>query len=530
MERRMSKCRQISPERAKVWTERSPKYVQHRKVSVLYYLCRNQQLEHPHFVEVKISSPDGLYLRDFIKRLNELRGRGMPCRYSWSCKRTYKAGYVWHDLSEDDLIHPASGSEYVLKGSELIQEPKPERIIHGENIKYQNLKQLPEPTSCRNRDCSSTSSSMNGKEQTPSLEDAYSPLHYPGSSSISPEYRVGKNASTTDHVEYKIDKLEKAADASTQTDENPIPELHQETCTRGVSTEDGSSKPLVQPIQDQFPMAKKNCLVSCASGSPPSCSSESLSLGKTETLESLIRADAKKFKSLRNLEEEDITMSSNVRLKATNMIMQLISCGSISVKDHSLGLISTYRPRFSTSEFSSPLYSSSVLLGELDYMSENSRKMGLKLEDKECFSGSLIETKLLSEIGGLAALKRSSSFDADRTSKLSNASEDKDEVTSIGSKCIPLSIKSSLARHPRSESMRYPISDGPRISSEFDRSRTSTPSASVGSSKRIIDLTDNKVSKTPSSGSFRDDGKITKIEERQTCFRSSCHNTVKSIR
>jgi hypothetical protein len=56
--------RQLSPERAKVWTERSPKYQQqNRKVAVVYYLCRNRQLEHPHFIEVPLASPDGLYLR-----------------------------------------------------------------------------------------------------------------------------------------------------------------------------------------------------------------------------------------------------------------------------------------------------------------------------------------------------------------------------------------------------------------------------------------------------------------------------------
>lgn len=27
---------------------------------------------------------------------------------------------MWHDLSEDDLILPAQGNEYVLKGSELL--------------------------------------------------------------------------------------------------------------------------------------------------------------------------------------------------------------------------------------------------------------------------------------------------------------------------------------------------------------------------------------------------------------------------
>lgn len=36
--------------------------------------------------------------------------------------RSYRNGFVWHDLSEDDLILPAHGNEYVLKGSELFDE------------------------------------------------------------------------------------------------------------------------------------------------------------------------------------------------------------------------------------------------------------------------------------------------------------------------------------------------------------------------------------------------------------------------
>jgi hypothetical protein len=65
--------RQVSPERAKVWTERSPKYQQqNRKVPVVYYLCRNRQLEHPHFIEVPLASPDGLYLRGIFCEFFEL--------------------------------------------------------------------------------------------------------------------------------------------------------------------------------------------------------------------------------------------------------------------------------------------------------------------------------------------------------------------------------------------------------------------------------------------------------------------------
>lgn len=72
---------QLSPDRAKVWKERSPKYQQrqpeietetdkepelqrkNKKVPVVYYLCRNRQLEHPHFIEVPLSSSEGLFLR-----------------------------------------------------------------------------------------------------------------------------------------------------------------------------------------------------------------------------------------------------------------------------------------------------------------------------------------------------------------------------------------------------------------------------------------------------------------------------------
>lgn len=58
------KDREASPGRTKVWTETpNHKPKTERKVPVVYYLTRNGQLEHPHFMEVPLSSPDGLYLR-----------------------------------------------------------------------------------------------------------------------------------------------------------------------------------------------------------------------------------------------------------------------------------------------------------------------------------------------------------------------------------------------------------------------------------------------------------------------------------
>ncbi|MFS7972017.1 hypothetical protein Hanom_Chr09g00839681 [Helianthus anomalus] len=44
--------------------------------------------------------------------------------------RSYKNGYVWHDLLEDDLIDVTNGHDYVLKGSELLQAQPPDETHH----------------------------------------------------------------------------------------------------------------------------------------------------------------------------------------------------------------------------------------------------------------------------------------------------------------------------------------------------------------------------------------------------------------
>ncbi|CAH9071212.1 unnamed protein product [Cuscuta epithymum] len=93
-----------------------------RKVQIVYYLSRNGLLEHPHFMEVALlPTRRDLLLKDVMDRLTVLRGKGMPSLYSWSCKRSYKNGYVWNDLAENDVIYPCEGAEYILKGSELFQ-------------------------------------------------------------------------------------------------------------------------------------------------------------------------------------------------------------------------------------------------------------------------------------------------------------------------------------------------------------------------------------------------------------------------
>uniref|UniRef100_A0A453FW59 SOSEKI DIX-like domain-containing protein n=1 Tax=Aegilops tauschii subsp. strangulata TaxID=200361 RepID=A0A453FW59_AEGTS len=73
------------------------------RVAVVYYLSRNGQLEHPHFMEVALSSPDGLYLRDVIDRLDALRGKGMARMYSWASKRLVPSKFLFIDNDMSSL-------------------------------------------------------------------------------------------------------------------------------------------------------------------------------------------------------------------------------------------------------------------------------------------------------------------------------------------------------------------------------------------------------------------------------------------
>lgn len=509
MEREKKYRQQLSPGRSKVWKEKPPKYYKNRKVPVVYYLCRNRLLEHPHFMEVPISSPDGLFLRDVIHKLDALRGRGMADLYSWSCKRSYKNGYVWHDLSEDDLILPAHGNEYVLKGSELFCESNSDRFSPISNVKLQSLKRLPEPVSCRSHDeVSSSSSSMNEREGRNSQEDEISPRQHTGSSDISPESSDGKSDSQSlPLTEYKIYKTDGLADASTQTEECAAKHQSQtqKTCTRGVSTEDRSSESECNEIcETQAGHVKDGSEICSDVVSPPfSNSSPSSSGGKTETLESLIRADASRMNSFRILEEQGIQMQASTRMKASNLLMQLISCGSISVKNHSFDLVPSYKARFSHSKFPSPLFSSSVMLGELDCIGGNPKVTSLRMDDKDYFSGSLVESKMAMEEDGHNVLKRSSSFNAERTSaqtcRTSKELKSQNMMESSSSGNLKYNSRSvmasSTAKSPSSEFTRSPISDGSRNS----RDRINDSGIRQKQSTRL--------------DSFREE-KVTKIEER----------------
>ncbi|XP_051228654.1 protein SOSEKI 5 [Lolium perenne] len=410
-----SRGRWASPERTVVWTEPPPKpsstarragaaALLPTKVAVVYYLARNGQLDHPHFMEVALSSPhDGLCLRDVLDRLTVLRGAGMADAYSWSSKRSYKNGYVWHDLTPDDPVHPANGNEYVIKGSEL-------------------LRLLPVLAPPRPRDGSASSSSS-----TSSCDP--SKTRPPAASGRAARR---KNWSSFDLGEYRVAAVSRgadalAADAATQTDERRGPRRGR---TAAAAEQEAAARTELG-IDEISP--------------PPSSSSP-------DTLETLIQHDARlalaSAAPTQPAAGAEVGVISGGRMRASTVLMQLISCGSIPAPAKRDGGPARRLPRGR-----SDLSSSTGTGTAADGFSGSMSGVGVSME-REYFSGSLVETKKTTArddragVGGeLGALRRSSSYNADRARDTMNTSScnkfelAEEEVDGVRARCIPAGRK-----------------------------------------------------------------------------------------
>ncbi|KAJ0266698.1 UPSTREAM OF FLC protein [Hirschfeldia incana] len=395
-----------SPDRNQIWSEPRHKPVANRKVPVVYYLSRNGQLDHPHFMEVTLSSGDGLYLKDVINRLNDLRGKGMANLYSWSSKRSYKNGFVWHDLSEEDFIFPVQGQEYVLKGSEVVLD----------SCILSNPRSLLGTTSFRDPRSLKTEKNSGDGDITPAA--AHRRRNQSWSSVDLSEYKVYKATESSAESASRL-----AADASTQTDDRrrrrkPAKEEEIEEVKSPARYEEENQKSVELSRHEISP--------------PPSDSSP-------ETLENLIKADGRlilRQNEGTNDHHRTVESLSSGRMRASAVLMQLISCGTMSFKEcgpvllKDQGLSLTGRSGCTVTRGAAD---NSLVRAEKELQSFGR----VKLEDKEYFSGSLIETK--KEL--VPTLKRSSSYNADRCSRMGPTTE-KDEEEAVLAKCIPRKTKS----------------------------------------------------------------------------------------
>lgn len=135
-----------------------------------------------------------------------------------------------------------------------------------------------------------------------------------------------------------------------------------------------------------------------------------LSSSRPETLETLIKSDAWILPVAPIDADRMVDSYPSGRLRASAVLMNLISGGSNSIKDHGFSLVSHCRGRLPHGWFD---LSARV---EMDDLIENPSFTAIRMEDKEYCSGSLIETKKKESDGVVEfpGLKRPSSYNANR--------------------------------------------------------------------------------------------------------------------
>ncbi|PIA38968.1 hypothetical protein AQUCO_02700269v1 [Aquilegia coerulea] len=258
--------------------------------------------------------------------------------------------------------------------------------------------------------------------------------------------RRNQSWSAVDLHEYKVYKTDStgeyagnASDASTQTDDK-------RRRRRSIKEEEEDDEEEEKIEEEQF--ENHTTELNREEISPPPSSSS------PETLETLIKADGSIISTSRGSNESDIcnqtvTIHPSGRMKASTVLMQLISCGSFSMKDYrsendqGFSLISHYKTRIPRGVPNQK----EIVVAEspMQNPSFGGKNRKIQLEDKEYFSGSLIETKK----NDFSALKRSSSYNADRSSKLELKEE---EIDGVRAKCIPRRSKMSTKKESSSSS------------------------------------------------------------------------------
>ncbi|RID73178.1 hypothetical protein BRARA_B00345 [Brassica rapa] len=344
-----------------------------RRVQVVYYLTRNGHLEHPHFIEVITPVNQHLRLRDVMNRLTVLRGKNMPSLYAWSCKRSYRNGFVWNDLAENDVIYPSN--------CENVQETHVKRTLSGPNQEAPKGRLLRLKPKLQNR--------------TTSFDDS--------------ELYVGEDEEEEDG-EYGLSE-EKTSYTSSTTP--------QSRCSRGIYTE-----------TIEFTEKKSN-------------------LVKTE--ESLpVRSDSSELtRSAERVEDGDPVCPGSVR---GSIWLQMISCGHIA-KHYAPSLMNS-RPKEESLRkgvMCKNVVKKAVVEDEREmirFMSENPRFGNPQAEEKEYFSGSIVESVSHERVTAQPTLRRSNSFNEERSKVVDMAKEvkdqeEKEERSNVKVRCIPRRKSSS---------------------------------------------------------------------------------------
>ncbi|CAO2195199.1 unnamed protein product, partial [Urochloa humidicola] len=298
--------------------------------------------------------------------------RPLPPRCDRPARRAERQGHGAHVLVGVQEELPQRGREYVLKGTERLHPP---------------ALPPPPPPAAALLDAAAASSSSSGSQDTPT-------------SSSSARWDAHRSKSDSAELgEYVVYKGEdRAADAATQTEDA------------------GAGRPRrahAKAAQEELRLSRADTT------SPPPTASTS-----PETLEALIRADGRVVAAV----------SGSGRARASSVLMQLISCGSVSVRD---ARASPVMPRAHRHHHHHTHHHRARPPRPPAAAAEAPSFRAKIVEDKEYFSGSIIETARRSRgddaAQDVAVLRRSSSYNADRVIKLELAKEAGD----LHDRCIP---------------------------------------------------------------------------------------------
>ncbi|KAK3129383.1 hypothetical protein QOZ80_6BG0478660 [Eleusine coracana subsp. coracana] len=517
-----------------------------RRVTVVYYLCRHERhLEHPHLMELTLASPDhALYLRDVIHRLDALRGKGMAAMYSWSCKRRYKTGFVWHDVSEDDVLLPAQGSgEYVLKGSLLplrhspIPTDQQQQCIDATTVpKVQCVKPVAQDASPAPSQGSEQAGWMaNGSSPPP--PPPLQPMQQPdqGLSSVSPSSSTSKD---TDQ--------EEARSSSSGSSSSPHKSMKRGSGGNTPSSSSSGCSPSppcsLTPTKDHKPLQSSNITAQDTSEQTDGVASEKklhrtkdASGGRSRTLESMIRAEALVRRggcgatSTRILLEDDecsldgdkeAVHSLGARLKPANLLMRLVACGSastMSMRHHSAcGFMrTTHKPQHLSHHLEPP--PSSPVLSPLGALIMRPEATGIRAVS-ESGSGncscrwSMPETVAKGDESSKGM--PTSSYDPNRVSEKQTSNKGNSENLECGSRTVPHIIRMAPSEQPASETLVTITTDARHNNPDHDQCGNEPSFTTLSRSMSMRDPSAAKT-RSPKIVSFHDEKqKVVKIEQR----------------
>lgn len=329
--------------------------------------------------------------------------------------RSYKNGYVWNDLADNDIIPPSDGAEYVLKGSELVDgcsgqlfhylECLTKTTLLTPNFKTETIvcfvAEVLQQVQITNKEPHFQEPNLHPKQksQTFALTRHRGPQEPDRTAYEEPEFDDG-DGDEEEEEEYELDE-EKTCYTSSTTPHS--------RCSRGVSTDEleyqetniqGPQKPISDtPKQD----------------------SSILSENQNQKQYQSKNSTSKRF------EDGDPVTNVSTSGRNSSVLLQLIACGNLAVNKAKNMPTVVKQPvvpntmvKKSENLHRGVLCKTARKAAEDDQMiscmSENPRFGNLQAQEKEYFSGSIVES-MNSEnrvVGDQPMLKRSNSYNEER--------------------------------------------------------------------------------------------------------------------